>query len=77
MLSNEVLAKLLCRPNLQQQLFFQSRQTASFYASHSIFPMVTPWENRENLLKVSFGNIKLHFEIKKVQCDTGEIDFPV
>ena len=34
MLSNEVLAKLLCRPNLQQQLFFQSRQTSSFYASH-------------------------------------------
>ena len=34
MLSNEVLTNILCRPNLQQRLFFQSRQTASFYASH-------------------------------------------
>ena len=36
MLSNEVLTTLLCWPNSQQHLFFESWQMASFYASHCI-----------------------------------------
>ena len=34
MLSNEVLTKLLCWPNLEQHLFFQSWQMGSFTARH-------------------------------------------
>ena len=37
MLSNEVSTTLLCWPNSQQHPFFQSRQMASFYASHCMF----------------------------------------
>ena len=43
MLSNEVLTTFLFWPKSQEHLFFQSRQMASFYASHCMYCLQVIW----------------------------------